>query len=243
MPAAPSTRVRRPSPSTHRAGARGPPAPRPGGPHLDAGALRQYSTNACKEGGKTAEGQGQERHSRLPAGACAIRRTPWRGVWGGRHQRHGQSAAAPVPAFVSPLGGELVRQGAASVRARCRADGGPEYRLAAQPCVGAVQRRRGISRCTDWSAGGCADWRTLVTTRARALRGPDAAAASPRRRASWRSGGRRWRGLSARATTRPCRPSAVETGLLTAARPDVSGTPLWREPRPPATALCYRLAA
>jgi len=42
--------------------------------------------------------------------------------------------------FVSPLGGDEVRQGAASVRARCRADGGLERRLAAQPCEGAVQR-------------------------------------------------------------------------------------------------------
>jgi hypothetical protein len=89
------------------------------------------------------------------------------------------------------------------------------------------------SRCTDRSAGGCADWHTLVTTRARAFRGPDAAEASPRRWASWRSRGRWWRGPAARATTRPCRLSAVETSLLTVARPDVSGKSLGREPQPP----------
>src|SRR5262249_61663990 len=32
-------------------------------PGLAAGALGHYSTNACKEGGKTAEDQWQERHS------------------------------------------------------------------------------------------------------------------------------------------------------------------------------------
>ncbi len=93
-----------------------------------------------------------------------------------------------------PLGGGEGRQGAASVRARCRADGGPERGLAAQPCAGAVQRRRCISRCTDRSAGGCADWRTFSTTRARAWGGLDAAEASPRRCAPWRSRERRWSG-------------------------------------------------
>ena len=107
---------------------------------------------------------------------------------------HGQSAAAPVPSVCCPLGGSEVKQGAASVRARCRADGGQEWRLAAQPCAGAVQRRRGISRCTDRSAGGCADWRTFSTTHARACGGLDAAEASPRRCAPWRSRARRWRG-------------------------------------------------
>jgi len=34
------------------------------GAGLDAGALRHYITNACKEGGTTAEDQWQERHSR-----------------------------------------------------------------------------------------------------------------------------------------------------------------------------------
>jgi hypothetical protein len=75
-------------------------------------------------------------------------------------------------------------QSAAAVRARCRADGGQKRGLVVQPCAGAVQRRRGISRCTDRSADGCADRRTLVTTRARVVRGPDAAEASPRRCAS-----------------------------------------------------------
>ena len=139
---------------------------------------------------------------------------------------------------MSPLGGRSVRQGVAAVRARCRADGGQERGLAAQPCAGAVQRRRGISRCTDRSAGGCADWRTFSTTRARACGGLDAAEAAPRRRVRWRSRGRWWRGPMARATERPCRLSAVPEARL-----GISGKPLGREPRPPATALRQRLAA
>jgi hypothetical protein len=43
---------------------RGSRAPKPGGPDLDAGALRHYITTACKEVGKTAEDPWQERHSR-----------------------------------------------------------------------------------------------------------------------------------------------------------------------------------
>ncbi len=131
-----------------------------------------------------------------------------------------------------------MRQGAASVRARCRADGGQERGLAAQPCAGAVQRRRCISRCTDRSAGGCADRHTVLTTRAQACSGLDAAEAAPRRRVRWRSRGRWWRGPMARATERPCRLSAVPEARL-----GISGKPLGREPRPPATALRQRLAA
>ena len=60
-------------------------------------------------------------------------------------------------------------------------DGGPERRLAAQQSTGAVQRQRCIRRCSDRSAGGCADRRTCLTTRARACGGLDAAEASPPR--------------------------------------------------------------
>ena len=84
------------------------------------------------------------------------------GDGGERKQWHGQSAAAPVPSSVRPLAGRTVRQGAASVRARCRADGGQERGLAAQQPAGAVQPWRRISGCTDRSAGGCADRRTFV---------------------------------------------------------------------------------
>jgi hypothetical protein len=70
--------------------------------------------------------------------------------------------------LVSPLGGDEVRPGAAPGRARCRADGGPEHRLATQQEAGAVQRRRGISRCTDQSAGGRADRCPCSITRAQA---------------------------------------------------------------------------
>jgi hypothetical protein len=54
-----------------------------------------------------------------------------RGDGGERKPPHGQSAAAPVPSLLSPLGGDEVRQGATSIRARCQADGGQERRLAA----------------------------------------------------------------------------------------------------------------
>ena len=70
--------------------------------------------------------------------------------------------------LVRPLGGGGESTGAASVRARALSPGGPERRLAAQRPAGAVRRRRGISRRTDRSAGGCADRRTLVTVHARA---------------------------------------------------------------------------
>ena len=145
--------------------------------------------------------------------------------------------------LVSPLGGDEVRPGAAPGRARCRADGGPEHRLATQQEAGAVQRRRGISRCTDRSVGGCADRHTFTTVHARACRGLDAAEASPRRCAAWRSRGRWWRGPRGHVTTRPCRLSAVPAGPLPAARPGVPGKPHVREPRPPATARRQWLAA
>ena len=50
-----------------------------------------------------------------------------------------------------PPGGSAVRQGATPVRARCRADGGPEHRLVARQAAGAVRWRRGRRRCTDRS--------------------------------------------------------------------------------------------
>ena len=56
--------VRRLSPCTRRAGDRGPPAPQPGGPGLDAGALRHYIAKPCKEGGKTTEGAEAGRYPR-----------------------------------------------------------------------------------------------------------------------------------------------------------------------------------
>jgi len=88
---------------------------------------------------------------------------------------------------MGPLGGSAVRQGAASVRVRCRADGGPERGLA-------DQRQRCIRRCIDRFAGGCADRHTCSTTRAQACGGLDTAEALPRRCVRWRSRGRRWSG-------------------------------------------------
>ena len=78
---------------------------------------------------------------------------------GRARQRRGQAAVTST--WEAP-GGSEVRQGAAAVRARCRADRGQERGLAARPCVGAVQRWRGTSRCTDRSAGGCADWHAFA---------------------------------------------------------------------------------
>src|SRR5262249_30533336 len=47
----------------------------------------------------------------------------------------------------------------------------------------------------------------------------DTAEAAPRRCIAWRSRGRRWRGLSARATERPCRPQEVGIARLPLTRP------------------------
>jgi hypothetical protein len=76
----------------------------------------------------------------------------------GRARQRREQAASP--SMWGPLGGSAVRQGAVPVRARCRANRGQERGLAAQPCAGAVQRRRCFSRCMDRSAGG-ADWHIL----------------------------------------------------------------------------------
>jgi len=172
----------------------------------------------------------------------AIRRTPWRGLRGGRKQWHGQSAAAPAPSFLSPLGAARGGKAQRLFERVAEPTGSQNVAWLPTPAQGggspAAQRpcERG---CPDRSADRCADWCTDPSVRARACGGLDTAEAPPRRRASWRSRGRR----SARATTRPCRLSAVQTGLLTAARPDVSGKPLGREPRPAAAALRLRLAA
>ena len=146
---------------------------------------------------------------------------------------------------VRPLGGGSVK----ARRSRC-SSALPHRRgagtMPGSPAVrgGSPAAQRPCERgCTDRSADRCADWCTDPSVRARAFNGPDAAEASPRRWASWRSRGRWRRRPSARATERPYRLSAVENGLLTAARPEVSGTPLGRESRPPATARRQRRAA
>jgi hypothetical protein len=112
---------------------------------------------------------------------------------------------------VRPLGGDEVRQGAAAVRARCRADGGPECRLAAQREVGAVQPRSvRLSEAALTGPPTAAQTGIPICPFVRELCvGREAAEAAPRRRVRWRSRGRRWRGPSARATARPCRLSAV----------------------------------
>jgi hypothetical protein len=168
---------------------------RSGEPGLDAGARRQYSANvARREESRRGQGAGLTVLRTVAGDVPSLWRKPrvarraapgtgrsgtaaylqehsdWRspltrGLGGGRNQRHGRSAAEPVPSLLSPLGGGEGRQGAVSVRARCRADGGAERGLAAQQAAGAVQRRRPLSRGTDRSAGGGADRRTDMTVR------------------------------------------------------------------------------
>jgi hypothetical protein len=117
---------------------------------------------------RAATGTGRRGTAGLPLGASAIRRAPG-GGWG-RQKAAARAERSDAGAFhVCPLGGDEVRQGAAAVRARCRADGGPERGQAAQREAGAVRRRRGISLRTDRSADRCADWPTVATARARAL--------------------------------------------------------------------------
>jgi len=161
-----------------------------------------------------------------------------RGIGGDRNERHGQSAAVPV------LTARVPREADGEARRSVRASALPSRWGAGTrpgcPAVrGAVQRQRGISRCTDRSAGGYADWRTVVTTRARAFHSPDAAEASSRRRVSWRSRGRWWRGPAARATVRPCHISALPAGPLPQAAARYPWeTWLGREPQLPAPPLC-----
>jgi hypothetical protein len=168
-----------------------------------------------------------------------------RGFGGEQNQRHGQSTAAPVPSVCAPWGA---------------ARGGKAQRLferVAEPTGGRKQSpgstaqgggspaaQRPFERgCTDRSADRCADWHTCSTTRARASGGLDAAEAWRRQCIAWRSRRRRWRGLLARATARPCRLNAVQTRPLPAARLGIPGTPLGCKPRLPATARRWRPAA
>jgi hypothetical protein len=82
---------------------------------LDAEALRQYIPNVYKEGEKTAEDQRRVRQ--------AIRRASGGGVGARRISRTGRAQRRRcLP--LCPWGADRCRQGAASVRARCRADGG-----------------------------------------------------------------------------------------------------------------------
>jgi hypothetical protein len=83
------------------------------------------------------------RRSRLPSGAQRLAEPPCGGE--GARGIHGTGRAQRRRCFpLCPWGGGLVRQGAAAVRARCRADGGQERGLAAQRFAGAVQRRRPV---------------------------------------------------------------------------------------------------
>ena len=113
-------------------------------PSLDAGALRQYIAKPGKERGKATEGQRQERRSRLPPGAKQLTEPPHEGE-GGWQESAARAERSGAGAFrVCPLGGSEVRQGAASVRARCRADGGPD--MAWQPsCARGQSSGAGVS--------------------------------------------------------------------------------------------------
>jgi len=85
--------------------------------------------------------------------------SPLRGFGGDRNQRHGQSAAAPVPSLLSPLGGQIgeARRSLCSSALPSRwgagtAPGSPAVR------GGSPAAQRPFERgCTDRSAGGCAD--------------------------------------------------------------------------------------
>ena len=108
--------------------------------------------------------------------------SPLEGVWGWE-EAVARAVCSGAGAFLWPLGGrgEARRSGCSSALPSRR---GLERGLAAQPCAGAVQRRRCISRCTDRSAGGCADRCTFSTTRARAtMRRPQRSASGEQRRA------------------------------------------------------------
>jgi hypothetical protein len=157
----------------------------------EAGAPRLMGRTATGVGGAVRGGAGSPRVMPGTRGASAPAPQRRLRCQGRVRQRREQATGRST---WSPLGGSAVRQGAAAARARYRADGGPERCLAAQRCAGAVQRRRGISRRTDRSAGGCADRCPCSTTRAQACGGLDTAEASPRRRGRWRSRGRRWSG-------------------------------------------------
>jgi len=82
------TRVRRLSPGTSRAGDRGPPAPRPGGPDLDAGALAHDIATPLKEGAKKAEGLEQVEQPRAWERADSCR--------GGSSGRRGEPPQEPA---------------------------------------------------------------------------------------------------------------------------------------------------
>ena len=152
-------------------------------------------------------------------GQCKTARTTTRfglaGVWGRRAHRWG-ARHSPMPqarACLPCTRSACYRRPQTGRTAHPHGGAVTEQRTTktlASPCVGAlpsrwgartspgspaslrgsVQRRRLTSRCTDRSAGGCADRRPDATTRARALVGLDAAEAMPWRCASWRSRGR-----------------------------------------------------
>ena len=222
---------------------------RSGGPGLDAGALRQYIASLSRReerpqrasgkpsslalvsgptpAGEEAQGGAesrprnrQARHSRLPPGAYAIHKAPVRGYWG-REKSAARAERSGAGAFrVRPLGGGGGDKGAASTRALLSPPGGPEHRLAAQQSAGAVRRRRCISRCTDRSAGGCADRRTAVTARARATAAGHQRFASGWRRQRGQPRGAAWADRGGRhqasASARSCGLStkAGENGAL-----------------------------
>ena len=86
----------------------------------------------------------QRTRGRSGTAADLQERSDWQSPRAGVRGREASMARAErsgAGAFLgSPSGGDEVRQGAASVRARCRADGGPEQCLAAQCEAGAVRR-------------------------------------------------------------------------------------------------------
>src|SRR5712691_10563366 len=132
--------------------------------------------------GTTAEGSGKQTYAFSTLYEKTSPSKPSWGGWGvtGSSGTGGAQRRRCLP--LCPLGGGGRGKGAASTGVLLPLPGGQECRLAAQRLAGAVQRRRRISRCTDRSAGGCADRPTATTERARAFGGLEAAEAPPRRR-------------------------------------------------------------
>ena len=159
--AASGTCARRLSPVTRRACDSGRPAPRLAWPALwpALAASPRWPSCWCAPRGRalTQEPSGitvrtlarreerpQRTSGRSGTAADFQERSDWQSPRAGVRGREASMARAERSGagacLWSPSGGDEVRQGVASVRARCRADGGPEPCLAAQCEAGAVRR-------------------------------------------------------------------------------------------------------
>ena len=197
--------------------------------------------------GPAAHSPASKRPIDLPPGAQRAAKPPRRGGWGERGSRGtGRAQRRRCLPLCAPWGADRGGKAQRPFERVAAPTGGRNSGLAAQPRAGAVQPWRRISGCTDRSAGGCADRRTLLTIRARAAAayaslGRQPAERGGRRAAAAARGGAGGRGLEDRspvwkgarapcyacAETRPCEaqrdrvpdaPSADGTGCLTRIR-------------------------